>query len=516
MSVTSGKGQKVQTGLIRRGGRYSLRRVIPLDLQARLGRKEIVKALGTSDPKVARVRLPEEWQKLDAEFARLRQQAGTEIRSGPEDYFGGGPVESLSPTLVSMVELDRLREERDQAYKAGALGAFNGRMRDTLRLIEAMLDGDVETSHSPRELEGKRNAIRALLTGDGALALSSLRPRLEAQRLSSSKGDLTLDGLFMRWAAERKPTERTLLKAKQVIEIFKSHLSSRSLAAIARRDVLAFKDACLDAGQSASNVKTHISLLSAVFGYGVDNELLGQNPASKIRVPDKRKARSKRREFTAEALNRIYSSPVYAEALRPVAGGGEAAYWLPLLGLFTGARLNELGQLHPEDVYEEGYRVGAESRSAWVIRFVNNAERGQALKTEGSERRVPVHTSLLDLGFVDFVRAAKAKNQTRLFPDLKADRFGNATGNWSKWFGRYRRKHCGVTDVTTPFHSFRHSFKHYARLSQIPSEVHHELTGHETGDVGDTYGGLSFPLHPLVEAVNKFSVPDLKLPTKVK
>ena len=37
-------------GLIRRNGRYYLRRVIPLDLQAHFGRREITKALVTSVP----------------------------------------------------------------------------------------------------------------------------------------------------------------------------------------------------------------------------------------------------------------------------------------------------------------------------------------------------------------------------------------------------------------------------------------------------------------------------------
>lgn len=36
-------------------------------------------------------------------------------------------------------------------------------------------------------------------------------------------------------------------------------------------------------------------------------------------------------------------------------------------------------------------------------------------------------------------------------------------GNRSKWFSRYLRRVCGVVDDRVVFHSFRHSFKHYAR-----------------------------------------------------
>jgi integrase len=243
--------------------------------------------------------------------------------------------------------------------------------------------------------------------------------------------------------------------------------------------------------------------------------LIEMNPAARVRVTDKRRAKDKRREFTPEALKAIFSSPVYTQGARPKAGGGEAAYWLPLLGLYSGARLNELGQLHPEDVMQEAYTdPKGKEHQAWVIRLEENRERGQELKNEGSERRIPVHADLIKLGFIDYANAAKAAGRTRLFPDLNAASDGKLTGNWSKWFGRYRRKELGLTGKDTPFHSFRHTFKHYARLAGIAAEVHNEITGHETGDVADAYGGLSYPLFPLVQAMKAYKVPGLTLPKR--
>jgi len=58
------------TGLIRRGGTYSLRRRVPADLVKALGKTEIWIALGTSDYRVAAkearlasVRLDLQWEK---------------------------------------------------------------------------------------------------------------------------------------------------------------------------------------------------------------------------------------------------------------------------------------------------------------------------------------------------------------------------------------------------------------------------------------------------------------------
>ena len=182
------------------------------------------------------------------------------------------------------------------------------------------------------------------------------------------------------------------------------------------------------------------------------------------------------------------------------------------MALYTGARQTELGQLHPDDVYEEAYldEEGGE-HSAWVMRFSENEERGQKVKTEGSERRVPIHSDLIALGFLKVVAAAKAERRARIFHKINPTAEGELMGNWSKWFSRYLRKVCGVADDRVVFHSFRHSFKHYARACRLDKAVNDAITGHETGETGDDYGP-AYPLHPLVEGMARYRVPGFTLP----
>jgi hypothetical protein len=45
-----------------------------------------------------------------------------------------------------------------------------------------------------------------------------------------------------------------------------------------------------------------------------------------------------REPFTTSELQTLFGSSVFTEGTRPTGGKGEAAFWLPLLGLFTGAR----------------------------------------------------------------------------------------------------------------------------------------------------------------------------------
>lgn len=130
--------------------------------------------------------------------------------------------------------------------------------------------------------------------------------------------------------------------------------------------------------------------------------------------------------FDLPALKAIFSGPVYSEGTRPVCGAGDAAYWLPLLGLFTGARLEELGQLRPEDVYEETYFNDSDAEQcAWVLR-ISGYGAGQQVKNEGSNRRFPIHPELVRLGFLKYV--AQAAGRARLFDKLKPDPYGTETG----------------------------------------------------------------------------------------
>ena len=54
----------------------------------------------------------------------------------------------------------------------------------------------------------------------------------------------------------------------------------------------------------------------------------------------------KREPYSLRDLRRIFATSVYVGTIDiPVSGCGAAAYWLPLIALFSGARLEKLGQL---------------------------------------------------------------------------------------------------------------------------------------------------------------------------
>jgi integrase len=492
------------TGLKQRGTRWYLRRRVPAELVEAWGSPEVTRALGTSDYKVARKLLPKAWADLDDEFAAKRAALPAQPRADARP----------DPNAIAARLLLKLRAKRDAAAAAGELPAFNEAMADGLFYEQAVLAGEEAPSADLAKHEGVRNALRALLAGDGALSIQA-----EAALAAMSPDENpTISELHALWLKQEERPPSTVKEMERAVDRFVRVSGDKRVKAIARRDVTAFSDKMREPGGvtpegvSIPTTNTTLSLLSALLGFAVKRNLIENNPARGTQLKDTRRAREKRREFDAPALGAIFGSAIYAADERPDGGAGEAAYWLPLLALHTGARINELCQLHPGDVQQEGYTdAKGKPQKAWVVRIEHDRVKGQRVKTEGGERRIPVHPDLVKLGFVKYAQAQAGK--PLLFDRLSmGPKETRLAGNWGRWFARYMRDTCGVTDERMTFHSFRHTFKHHMRQCQIPKDVNDALTGHETGDAADAYGGLSFPLFPLVEGMKRYRVDGLSLP----
>ena len=143
--------------------------------------------------------------------------------------------------------------------------------------------------------------------------------------------------------------------------------------------------------------------------------------------------------FDAADLKAIFGTAVYAQGTRPRGGGGEAAFWLPLIALLTGARQNELAELRVEDL-----RQDIES-GLWF--FDIGTEGGRSIKTASSRRKVPMHPHLEHVGLLRYRQSLIDQHGgDLLWPDVKPDAQGRRAGRWSKWFNRDLRVAAKVTD----------------------------------------------------------------------
>lgn len=164
--------------------------------------------------------------------------------------------------------------------------------------------------------------------------------------------------------------------------------------------------------------------------------------------------------------------------------------WLPLIGLHSGSRINEICQLNPfEDVLQD------EKTGIWYLNITAESDTAEevtkSIKTNSSRRIVPIHSRLIDLGFLGYVERIKAEGHKLIFPQWKP-RNGKASANASKWFKRYLET-INLNDETpgarlSGFHSFRHTVVTYGLQNKIPGIF--QITGHETESV-DGFGKVS-------------------------
>ena len=173
--------------------------------------------------------------------------------------------------------------------------------------------------------------------------------------------------------------------------------------------------------------------------------------------------------FKVEELNQIFDTFAYQKYYTlNTKKKSDARYWFPLIAVFTGMRLEEIAQLQKEDI----------KTIDEIDIFDINRNSGKKLKTAAAVRAIPIHPTLLKMGFIDYVRSVESK---ALWPELKknANGYGNPI---SKAFIRHLEE-VGVrkdSDRSKVFHSLRDTFNNACEMiREITPEVRKTLMGHE-------------------------------------
>lgn len=178
--------------------------------------------------------------------------------------------------------------------------------------------------------------------------------------------------------------------------------------------------------------------------------------------------------FTEEQLRKLFTMPIYDPASECKLKT-PARWWVPVLALLTGARLNELCQLTTDDVVNLG--------GVWCIDI--NTSDGKGVKTRAGKRVIPLHPLLIELGMIDHVEAIRAEGQERLWPELTKDK---KTGRYSNALGKLLSleiaKHvtAGVQGVAPTFHSLRKNFVSALSVADVPDSKISILIGHAAAD----------------------------------
>lgn len=241
---------------------------------------------------------------------------------------------------------------------------------------------------------------------------------------------------------------------------------------------------------TAVTINNRLRKLTAFFNWCKSNGYMEQNPLAGMKVMAGA-AKDARLSFDRSDLLVLLN----IDTLRQEARKHPWRFWLPLLARFTGARLEELCQLHTADIVE--------LQGIPCIR-IDDSHDGQKLKNQSSRRTLPIHPALIGIGLLEYVESIRARGVTRVFPDLEPTRgkYGHAP---SKWFSRYKAK-MGVTDPRKTFHSFRHTFVDDLREAGVQDSLIKRMVGHEDGAVTFGLYGSRVPLHPMQSALAYISL----------
>jgi integrase len=503
-----------------RSGVYRLRKRVPADLVALIGRREFTLSLQTKDPTEARIRYAQELAKLEQRWAGLR--AGpcclTEVEAHAlaiEVHEAWLAEHRANPSEQTFWRVDlaaRLLVPPPPSSAQELLEEFrNGIIDSDGRRVCAMkvwCEGQAlgllkQHGLSVDDISRKRLAR--------AVAAAVQRASLTLQRFASGEfgsvfpeplqsthpaiappmpapaasRTVSFEELLQGWQAEMKPRAKTVYEWSREVGKFSIFLGHADASRITADDVVRWKEALVAEGLSAKTIgDSKLVAVRTILQWGVESRRLPSNPAAGVRMVVKKGSKG-RRGFTD-----VEAATILSAALREA---NPVLRWIPWLCAYSGARLSEMCQLRGADVREID--------GIWCM--VIDSEAG-SVKTANSERVIPLHQAVLDVGFLTFVRRIGAGP---LFAELPPDKFGQRGGNGTKVLGPWVRG-LGLNDTRlAPSHSWRHRMSSLARRYKLSEDLTRALMGHDKKDVAESYGEIE----PAVLQYELMKIPVLSL-----
>ncbi|WP_111809577.1 site-specific integrase [Aeromonas allosaccharophila] len=256
------------------------------------------------------------------------------------------------------------------------------------------------------------------------------------------------------WAPKERKNQKNYLGS------FIEALGDKPAAGYSKADVVKFKEGLLNSGKSPATINKYLQKLSLLFNWLANHQegIVNHFAGLKLQRVKETKARS---GYTMEERQRFVQWAKRQEPYRR---------WIALLGLYTGARANEICQLYADDVVLVD--------NLWCIK-VQAGRPDQKLKTDNSKRLIPIHSAVLEAGFLAFVQERVGG---RLFVELphRQDGYSHI---WGQWFSRNR-------PVPKDFHSLRHTVATILKDKGIPLQFAAAILGHTNGAISyDRYGG---------------------------
>lgn len=329
----------------------------------------------------------------------------------------------------------------------------------------------------------------------------------KGRNTKATKGH-TLRAVFDSWKTSGDlPSAATIRKKTVAVKLFEDFSKGAQIESLDKGQGVEFVAFLLKKCTAQKTAKDHLEGVKSLLNFATDKlGWLEVNPWSTQTIQVKKS--SQRKPWSPENLKQLVNSELFTAYKLPElpAAGGAAAYWVPLLGLYTGARQSELCQLRVADIEET-----PEGLDLYVLRDGADTEDGTPetfTKTEASNRRLPVHSDLVALGFKDYWQDIKKAGHKVLFPNVRRPTGRSAGEYFSDWFLVYRRAQ-GLDKRWVDFHAFRHTASTRLTDAGVSDSVADYLTGHSSTGRGSARRYKA--MQELRPALEKLKYPELGL-----
>jgi integrase len=260
---------------------------------------------------------------------------------------------------------------------------------------------------------------------------------------------------------------------------------------------------------SPTTFQRHQKNLSAPLNHAVERRMISQNPFKPFVLGEK--AICQLRKGQPDTSRLLWTSVDVACLLGTEMWNSEKTkiddpiFWVPLIALLHGMRSEEILQLKPRNICcDQG-----------IFYFVIERGTGQSTKSNNSKRLIPIHSQLIELGFLELVDRQKKLGKLRIFDTVSRSKSSKSTyaQNFGKKFTYYRKSR-GAYETSKDLHAMRTTFNTRLVTEATPDTARRYLMGHDNPDVGITnYLPEGFSLKTLSRYIEEHRI-DLSVVTR--
>jgi len=400
---------------------------------------------------------------------------------------------------------------------------INGETNAEFDLVSKILDGEIDGIEDKKDAFARKTHLQPVIEN---YAPEPIEPYLVEIKLIREVVDEFLD-LRKGTIGEKMLSEYRVL-TDEFIEIIgnipvsslskdtiRTYIKIQTQLPINRRKNPKYRDLSIDEiiklkdvkPQSRVNVNKFLTRLTTFMRFGVSQGYIKDNYIDGMKIPiSKTEERKKREPFSPEDLVKILHPKTYlgwtidfgktTKSNKPdVVKYQNPFYWSFCIGILSGMRTNEISQLLIGDIIKK--------ENVWM--FSIDETEGKSVKTTSSIRKVPVHPTLISLGFIDYVKIIKSKGVDRVFPELTKQRDGYST----KISQHYNEKFLPSVGVwkkqVKVLYSTRHTFINRCYNKGVDRDILKSIVGHEPDFTMDVYGGNPFTPKQLYNEISKVS-----------